>query len=201
MTHIKDDALDLALEALEKSIAITMANINLRNKAITAIKQARALDKMAENARELGLDYEPAKYSDIVSDGGMDPRNQFDAPPPAQPAPVQPAHISPKQLLALAQEANLGLDKVIEVFQMAAPAAQPAPVQPVASLKEVDVLMMAETHGIDLNTKGLYGFYIDCISNQPAAAIPDAITDNSESPEYRTGWNDCRAEMLKGMKP
>jgi len=31
-------------------------------------------------------------------------------------------------------------------------------------------------------------------------AIPDAITDNSESPEYRTGWNDCRAEMLKGMK-
>jgi soluble cytochrome b562 len=153
MTHIKDDALDLALEALEKSIAITMANINLRNKAITAIKQARALDKMAENARELGLDYEPAKYSDIVSDGGMDPRNQFDAPPPAQPAPVQPAHISPKQLLALAQEANLGLDKVIEMLRIA--------VQP---------------------------------------AVPDAITDDSESPEYRTGWNDCRAEMLKGMK-
>jgi hypothetical protein len=51
--------LDLALEALEKSIAITMANIDLRNKAITAIKQALALDKMAENARELGLDYEP----------------------------------------------------------------------------------------------------------------------------------------------
>jgi hypothetical protein len=31
--------------------------------------------------------------------------------------------------------------------------------------------------------------------------VPDAITDNSESLEYRTGWNDCRAEMLKGMKP
>jgi hypothetical protein len=31
-------------------------------------------------------------------------------------------------------------------------------------------------------------------------AVPDAITDDSESPEYRTGWNDCRAEMLKGMK-
>ena len=39
----------------------------------------------------------------------------------AQPTPVQPAHISPKQLLALAQEANLGLDKVIEVFRIAAP--------------------------------------------------------------------------------
>ena len=59
----KDEALamDLALEALEKSIAITMANIDLRNKAIKAIKQSRALDKKAENARELGLDYEPHK--------------------------------------------------------------------------------------------------------------------------------------------
>jgi hypothetical protein len=34
----------------------------------------------------------------------------------------------------------------------------------------------------------------------PAPAVPDAITDNSESLEYRTGWNDCRAEMMKGMK-
>jgi hypothetical protein len=147
-----------------------------------------------------------------------------------------------------------------------------APVQPVAPLKEVDVLMMAETHGIDPNTKGLYGFYIDCISNQPVAqpavqepvevdqatmelaesvgligptsrthdlhaaiqrfhdlicvnatikaakmaadairestppaqpAVPDAIhhTDLSEHPQYIEGWNDCRAEMLKGMKP
>jgi hypothetical protein len=34
----------------------------------------------------------------------------------------------------------------------------------------------------------------------PAAqpAIPDAITDNSESPEYRAGWNDCR-EVMAGM--
>jgi hypothetical protein len=80
---------------------------------------------------------------------------------------------------------------------------EPAPVQPVASLNEVDVLMMAETHGIDPNTKGLYGFYIDCISNQPAAPIPDAIhhTDLSEHPQYIEGWNDCRAEMLKEMKP
>jgi hypothetical protein len=40
-------------------------------------------------------------------------------------APVQPAHISPKQLLALAQEANLGLDKVIEVFRIVAPVQEP----------------------------------------------------------------------------
>ncbi len=30
--------------------------------------------------------------------------------------------------------------------------------------------------------------------------VPDAITDRSETPEYIQGWNDCRAEMLKGMK-
>jgi hypothetical protein len=44
-----------------------------------------------------------------------------------------------------------------------------APVQPVASLKEADVLMIAEAHGIDPSTKGLYGFYIDCISTNPPA--------------------------------
>jgi hypothetical protein len=33
-------------------------------------------------------------------------------------------------------------------------------------------------------------------------SVPDAIhhTDLSEHPQYIQGWNDCRAEMLKGMK-
>jgi hypothetical protein len=51
----KDEALDLALKALEACIYPQQKQLQ----AITAIKQARALDKMAENARELGLDYEP----------------------------------------------------------------------------------------------------------------------------------------------
>jgi hypothetical protein len=36
----------------------------------------------------------------------------------------------------------------------------------------------------------------------PAAqpAVPDAITDNSESPDYREGWNDCRQAMMEMMK-
>jgi hypothetical protein len=29
-------------------------------------------------------------------------------------------------------------------------------------------------------------------------ALPDAITDNSESPEFRAGWNECR-EVMAGM--
>jgi hypothetical protein len=35
-----------------------------------------------------------------------------------------------------------------------------------------------------------------------ARAVPDAFgTREGEHPEYIQGWNDCRAEMLKGMKP
>jgi hypothetical protein len=43
------------------------------------------------------------------------------------------------------------------------------------------------------------------VATPPAAqpAVPDAIhhPDLSEHPQYIEGWNDCRAEMLKGMKP
>jgi hypothetical protein len=79
----KDEALALALEALENSVDLVredaynaeklygnypsrqgkVAGLKVladdHEKAITAIKQARALDKKAENARELGLNYEP----------------------------------------------------------------------------------------------------------------------------------------------
>ena len=55
------EALKLALEALE---TLMIERGSIYDKAITAIKEAlanEALDKMAENARELGLDYEPAQ--------------------------------------------------------------------------------------------------------------------------------------------
>lgn len=33
-------------------------------------------------------------------------------------------------------------------------------------------------------------------------AVPDAFgTREGEHPQYIEGWNDCRAEMLRGMKP
>ena len=55
------EALKLALETLENA---GPSWIDARQPAITAIKKAlanEALEKMAENARELGLDYEPAQ--------------------------------------------------------------------------------------------------------------------------------------------
>jgi hypothetical protein len=45
---------------------------------------------------------------------------------------------------------------------------------------------------------------IECVMEPAAhpAPIPDAITDNSESVEYKAGWNAYyRSEMLKGRKP
>jgi hypothetical protein len=98
----KDEALDLALEALEKSVATCFDRCaheqvmsrpeHFINQAITAIKQARALDKMAENARELGLDYEPVAFEvGLVEWVGnkLMATPKVTTTPPAQPAPVQ----------------------------------------------------------------------------------------------------------------
>jgi hypothetical protein len=67
----KDEALKLALEVLEHidyedrdRDFLFQYQCTMLDKAITAIKQAltdSALDRMAENARELGMDYEPAQ--------------------------------------------------------------------------------------------------------------------------------------------
>ena len=98
----KDESLKLALEALEKSVATCFDRYSHEqvmsrpehfiNQAITAIKQARALDKMAENARKLGLDYEPADGTQ-VSKVWWDGEKLMAKPIPLedfyQPAPVQ----------------------------------------------------------------------------------------------------------------
>jgi hypothetical protein len=86
--------------------------------AITAIKQARALDKKAENARELGLDYEPVAkpveffdWYDNAQWGNEDFKEgchrswnaaiKYTTPPAAQPAPVQ---VSPLEFVTMVME-------------------------------------------------------------------------------------------------
>jgi hypothetical protein len=93
---------------------------------------------------------------------------------------------------------------------------QPAPVQPVAHceagpghcqqcyLEDRSLALAAAVRYVQNNTPKLVSDEICmALSTPPAAqpAVPDAITDRSEYPEYIQGWNDCRAEMLKGMKP
>jgi len=90
----KDEALDLALEALEyihegannqgPHTGISWRCVSVKAEpAIKAIKQARALDKMAENARELGLDYEPVP----------DPDYWPGTKPVQEPVWIQPDHL------------------------------------------------------------------------------------------------------------
>ena len=82
----KNETLKLALEALEEIALAGMSGtgqesyeamtawqarqawkfIGIAARALEPIKQARALDKMAENARELGLDYEPAPVQPVA---------------------------------------------------------------------------------------------------------------------------------------
>jgi hypothetical protein len=71
------------------------------------------------------------------------------------------------------------------------PPAQPAPVQPIiGSYLEKD---NSQFKFSDYESDGMH-------HNKPA--VPDAIGPNEdELPAYAAGWNDCRAEMLKGMKP
>ena len=65
----QQEALKLALEALESDPLDMVLNPDghmgfRKDQAITAIREALAdcaLERMAENARELGLDYEPAQ--------------------------------------------------------------------------------------------------------------------------------------------
>ena len=75
----KDEALKMALEALEVANSCVDGYYIPKGKthlpeielAITAIKKAlanEALEKMAENARELGLDYEPAQRTWVEID-------------------------------------------------------------------------------------------------------------------------------------
>ena len=68
------EAMKLALEALEYIEHNYMSLPAPAEKAITALREAlaglpaqQALDKMAENARELGLDYEPPAKQEPVA--------------------------------------------------------------------------------------------------------------------------------------
>jgi hypothetical protein len=103
--------------------------------------------------------------------------------PPAQPAPVEPmAHIVGE------------IDHTGKVWKPV----QPAPVQ--FSIEMVpDPVATVYPELYRANWEALHGK-----EHTPPAqpAVPDAFgTREGEHPQYIEGWNDCRAEMLKGMKP
>ena len=118
----KDEALDLALEALEyfTDTSVSAMDHAMAEDAITAIKQARALDRMAENARELGLDYEPVPENFIDA-------LKFDVAM-RDAAPVQGCDFCSHSLYAGTRCKHCGRET----------ASQPAPVQEPVAWMDVD---------------------------------------------------------------
>jgi hypothetical protein len=90
----------------------------------------------------------------------------------------------------------------LPVYDTTQPAAQPAPVQEPVAYEYGDDVFWHDSPDINdyIRAHGKALVYATPPTAQPA--LPDAIhhTDLSEHPKYIEGWNDCRAEMLKGMK-
>jgi hypothetical protein len=186
----KDEALDLALEALKyihegannqgPHTGISWRCVAVKAEpAIKAIKQALALDKMAENARELGLDYEPVGLIDRLTH----PEQHYEFTDPKKANAV---------LMSLCQEAADAL---------AAPVQEPVVFYRCNGCGHA----YEQVHPTSCDCMEAGGFdRVEYFTTPPAQpAVPDAMTsaDIQEHIEYVAGWNDCRAEMLKGMKP
>jgi hypothetical protein len=181
----------------------------------------QALDKMAENARELGLDYEPVlkdnsnyRYDPPVAEPvaylcenavghkyfrWKKPSSTFKpialyTTPPASPVQDLPfgvggGLVAIKTLLS--RDPCVHANTAIEMIDAILKEHPAAPVQEGRdwSLLEATQESLREHMAEIKRLKAA----------QPAA--PDAIGPNEdELPAYAAGWNDCRAEMLKGMK-
>jgi hypothetical protein len=84
-------------------------------------------------------------------------------------------------------------------------AAQPAPVQEPVVFYRCNGCGHAyeQVHPTSCDCMEAGGFdRVEYYTTPPAQpAVPDALNPRDENPAYAAGWNDCRAEMLKGMKP
>jgi hypothetical protein len=90
---------------------------------------------------------------------------------------------------------------------------EPAPVQEPVAYDKTELNCFAQNLYDQKMREGKRGHYesmfhvihqcIKKVAPPPAAqpAVPDAFgTREGEHPQYIQGWNDCRAEMLRGMK-
>jgi len=118
------EAMKLALEALEETVHWRTTGIGRPPEqtamdAITALRQAlanEALDKMAENARELGLDYEPSAGMQ-VSKVWWDGEKLMAKPIPLDQFYQEPAQQEPVAWPCLIAEADFAENTVTLAMQ------------------------------------------------------------------------------------
>ena len=167
---------------------------------------AEALDK-AKADRDKPVT--PVEYKPVISDAGADsnmlwPDTMYGLLPkgtgkitlheskPAQQEPVLKDNSNYRYDPPVAEPVQSCYCPNCEAMgkELAALKAQPAPVQPIiGSYLEKD---NSQFKFSDYESDGMH-------HNKPA--VPDAFgTREGEHPKYIEGWNDCRAEMLKGMK-
>jgi hypothetical protein len=177
MTHTKDEALQMCLEYIE-------TDAHERKYVRHAIKQALAAQPAVQEPVALlnGIKrYEPEIFREDRIRMELDQSGEW----------VKYADV--------------------ELLIATPPAAQPAVQEPVA-WEDGSHLVVRSDMRERLNYKGPWvdmgraipDAWVPVLYTTPPAqpAVPDALTsaDIQEHIEYVAGWNDCRAEMLKGMK-
>jgi hypothetical protein len=128
----------------------------------------------------------------------------------AQPAPVQPVAVTYKEVADTMNALWGGTLKQVQIAMELANkklyAAPPAAQRQWAGLTDEEMYLNCPNWLSQEQCKVWVAQIETKLKGKNTAAqpaVPDAIhhTDLSEHPQYIEGWNDCRAEMLKGMKP
>jgi hypothetical protein len=223
----KDEALELAIKQFY-AFDFVMKRSESTEKAIAAIKQALAAQPAPVQETDWSHAWLLIKAASYASSQGhisgttnwgaaMSAYLRHETKAAAQPAPVQPVG-----RVCFEGDEVVWTDEPPEsgALLYTTPPAQSAPVQPVAhtyaSTQATMCACCGEHKHTPLRIDKMDGYVcLTCIDKKlgsllgefgyppaPAPAVPDAIhhTDLSEHPQYIEGWNDCRAEMLKGMK-
>jgi hypothetical protein len=215
MTHItiEKEKLEQVLAALEKSIAITMADIDLRRKAITAIKQALAApvqesvvtdwERIAkvQDAKLRAMCNEPKAFEQLC-----ELMDKYEAlrptPPTAQPAPVQQPVENEWRKLALRFDAHRmsALAHLRAMVQDPAKHADvareflsaPPPAAPVQDQKSCKLCTHEQRHYMEMTGPcRACRFYSNFASaTPPAAPVPKELA-------LPYGWNNLTEYILQ----
>ena len=161
-------------------------------------KANEALDRMAENARQVGLDYEPEQMTTTENNGGKTgwpPGLLQDDCKGLSKWLANKPDAKRRVREALAEQPARTLEELYALSREVSAEQEPAP------LRDAIVVNLVR-EGINKHkARELADHFINLTNAQPT--VPDLIhhTDTSETLEYIQGWNDCRALMLEMRKP